>query len=413
METKGQKDYETRLKRYTDAVSLTEPDRVPVIPDSFHFFPATMAGMNYKEAMHDHKRYYDALKQAVLKYNFDMAQPSGVYSAQTWEALGLRNWKWPGEELPEDRPFQFQESEVMTASEYDEFLANPDGFTFRALWPRIAKKLEPLSSFPPLYSYFNFPDGLGEYFADPAVVNALDAFRALGEAWKEHNQIKIHCYQELEALGYPKIYDGIIFPPFDVLSVWLRGAKGTFTDIFRNPGKMLAVIDLFTQMQIESGVAQAQSTKNPRVMIFAYRGAGGFMSNQHFEKFYWPSLLRLITELLDKGVQPQLFFEGDATLRLPYLAELPKGKVPIHFDWVDREEAKKYVAGTNCFWGNIPVSLMEYGTTQQIEDDVKALIDLFAPGGGLIVDSSSAITDKAKPENVEAMVNAVNIYGKK
>jgi len=137
------------------------------------------------------------------------------------------------------------------------------------------------------------------------------------------------------------------------------------------------------------------------------------MSDQHFEKFYWPSLRRLITELLDKDVQPQLYFQGDANPRLPYLAELPKGKVPIHFDWVDRNEARKYMAGNNCFWGNVPVSIMEYGTIQQVEDDVKELIDLFAPGGGLIIDSSGAITDNAKPENVEAMVRAVHTYGKK
>jgi hypothetical protein len=413
METNRQKDCETRLKRYTDTVSLIEPDRVPVIPDSTHFFPTIAAGMSYKDGMHDHQRYYDALSKMVLKYDFDMAQVSGVYSAQKWEALGLRNWKWPGEELPDDRPFQFQEREVMTADEYDDFLANPDGFTFRVLWPRIAKKLEPLASFPPLYYYFAYPDELGEYLADPAVVGALDAFKALGEAWKEHNRIKINCYQELEALGYPKIYDGILVPPFDVLSVWLRGSKGTFTDIFRNPGKMLAVIDLFTEMQIESGVGLARSSGNPRVMIYAYRGAGGFMSNTHFEKFYWPSLRKLITELLDKAVQPQLYFEGDANPRLPYLAELPKGKVPIHFDWVDRKEAKKYIANTNCYWGNIPVSLMEYGTAQQVEDDVKELIDLFASGGGLIVDCSGGLTDNAKPENVDAMVRTVHLYGKK
>jgi uroporphyrinogen-III decarboxylase len=301
----------------------------------------------------------------------------------------------------------------MTADEYDDFLANPDGFTFRVLWPRIAKKLEPLASFPPLYYYFNYPDSLGQYFSDPAVVNALKAFQALGEAWEIHNRIKTNCYRELEDLGYPRVYDGIIFPPFDTLSVWLRGGKGTFTDIFRNPSKLLAVVDLFTEMQIESGVAQAQYSGNPRVTIFAYRGAGGFMSDQHFEKFYWPSLRRLITELLDKDVRPQLYFQGDANPRLPYLAELPKGKVPIHFDWVDRKDARKYMAGNNCFWGNVPVSIMEYGTIQQVEDDVKELIDLFAPGGGLIIDSSGAITDNAKPENVEAMVRAVHIYGKK
>jgi uroporphyrinogen-III decarboxylase len=94
-----------------------------------------------------------------------------------------------------------------------------------------------------------------------------------------------------------------------------------------------------------------------------------------------------------------------------HLAELPKGRVPMHFDRVDRDQAHKFLAGRNCFWGNIPVSLMEHGTPQQVEEDVRRLIDTFAGDCGLVIDSAGCITDDTRAENVAAMVEAVRKYG--
>jgi uroporphyrinogen-III decarboxylase len=42
---------------------------------------------------------------------------------------------------------------------------------------------------------------------------------------------------------------------------------------------------------------------------------------------------------------------------------------------------------------------------------VKELIDIFGDNGGLIIDCSNGIPDEAKPENVQAMTEAVLEYG--
>ncbi len=77
----------------------------------------------------------------------------------------------------------------------------------------------------------------------------------------------------------------------------------------------------------------------------------------------------------------------------------------------DRVKAKAIIGETLCFWGNVPAGLLITGTPDQVRDDVKALIDLFADNGGLIVDGSMGIPDEAKPENVEAMIETVFDYG--
>jgi uroporphyrinogen-III decarboxylase len=135
------------------------------------------------------------------------------------------------------------------------------------------------------------------------------------------------------------------------------------------------------------------------------------MSEEQFAKFYWPCLKQLFLGLIEAGLTPIPLIEGNYTSRLDFFKELPPGKVVGHFDQIDRKKAKEIIGDIMCFWGNVPASLMCTGTPQQVEDDVRTLIDLFADTGGLIIDSTMGIPDESKPENVQALTEAVHKYG--
>jgi uroporphyrinogen-III decarboxylase len=406
----SEKQLKARMKRFEDAVSLKKPDRTPVIPWNFHFFPSVVNGMSYKDAMNDHETYYKHLKDVVLEYDLDMAPACSVYPAPTWEALGLTTWKWPGHGLPDDRPFQYIEQEVMKAEEYDQFLANPDGFTQSVIFPRTAETFAPLAMLPPIHWYFNHPYLMGPFFGMPAFQEMLDNLKTLGLEWNRHQEVVNGCYGELEELGYPKSYGSIGFTAYDTAGIWLRGNTGTMTDMYRNPEKLLAAIDVCAVQQTQLSIIQCQISGNPRVSLFAYRGADGFMTEAHFEKFFWPSFVKEVEDILAAGLMPMPFFEGDWTGRLKYIKQLPKGKFPLHFDRIDRQAAAEALGDDYCFWGNTPVGIMEHGSTADVEADVKELIDLFAGNGGLIVDGAGAVTDDTKPENLKAMIEAVHKY---
>jgi len=177
--------------------------------------------------------------------------------------------------------------------------------------------------------------------------------------------------------------------------------------MFRVPDKLLAAVDLYVEPQIQAAIDWAAAIDNPRVFFWLHRGAAGFMSDEHFKKFYWPSIHKIILALVEAGLTPILHVQGDYTPRLPYLAELPRGKVPIHYDRIDRQQALEIMGDRQCFWGGISSALLSTGTPEQVKEDVRELIDLFGPQGGLIVDGSVGIPDEAKPENVQAMVEAV------
>ena len=183
-------------------------------------------------------------------------------------------------------------------------------------------------------------------------------------------------------------------------------------DMFRNPEKLLQGIDVFTPIIIENAIEGAKKTGCPRVFMPLHRGAGGFMSNGQFEKFYWPSLKKVILSLIDAGLTPCPFLEGDYTDRLDYLAELPKGKVACIFTKVDIKKTKEVLGDRMCFWGNVPGDLFVTSTPDKIKQHVKTLIDTFGDNGGLIINGTIVgIPAEAKKENVLSVTEAVSEYG--
>jgi uroporphyrinogen-III decarboxylase len=134
------------------------------------------------------------------------------------------------------------------------------------------------------------------------------------------------------------------------------------------------------------------------------------MSLKQFETFYWPTLKKLILAMVEKGLTPCPFFEGDYTTRLEHLRELPKGKVLCHFDSTDMGRVKEVLGDCLCIMGNVPSSLLQVGTIQEVKDYCRNLIDVAGKDGGFILTHRSAI-DEANPANIKAMIDFTKDYG--
>jgi uroporphyrinogen-III decarboxylase len=150
---------------------------------------------------------------------------------------------------------------------------------------------------------------------------------------------------------------------------------------------------------------------NPIVSIPLHKGADGFMSNEQYKTFYWPTLKKVMMGLIKEGLVPAPFFEGDNTSRLEIIKDIPKGTALYRFERINIHKAKEVLGETVCFRGNVPVSLLNAGTPQEVKDYVKELIDVVGENGGLIVDCGSVI-DEAKHENIKAMVEFTKEYGR-
>ncbi len=406
--------YDEREKRFRAVVSLKRPDRVPITTITGYFL-YQYAGLTPKEAMYDYEKSAAAFKESLRKLNWDIApNHSSIYPGPLFELFGITQFKWPGFNLPDHYDPQWVEDEYMKAEEYDELLADPGDFTIRKLLPRIAKVFEPFANLPPLHwfgSSLTLYPMVGNLAGLPPFVQVLDRLKEIGTEAARFNEVNQRLEKELVEEGFPIIYGSASLAPYDWITDLLRGMKGIMLDMYRNPEKLLAAIDLFTSVALQAPILGSQKIGNPRVFIPLHRGAGGFMSNEQFAKFYWPGLKKIILAIIDAGLTPIVFFEGDYTPRLEFLAELPKCKVVGRFQIVDLNKFKEVLGDTMCFMGNVPSSLLVAGKPQQVKDYVKMLIDTFADTGGLIVDGGTGVPKDCRPENVEAMTEAVFEYG--
>ncbi len=407
--------YEQRVQMIKDVVQVKKPTRVPVCP-TVGFYPFAYAGVTAQEAMYD----YDKLGYALTKFHADFLPDSlssaPIYgSGKIFEILDYKLYRWPGHGVPSTTPYQCVESEYMHADEYDQFINDPSGYFQRFYLPRVFGALAGWQMVAPLTDILELPF-FGPYIVPigiPPVQQAFEKLLEAGRAAMEWIQAAGGVDSAtLTTLGIPALMGGFAKAPFDTLGDTLRGTRGIMMDKFRQPAKLLAAMDKLVPLAIDMGIRSAALGHNPIVFIPLHKGADGFMSNDDFKKFYWPTLKAVILGLIANGNVPYLFAEGGYNQRLDAITDpdIPKGTTIWMFDQTDMKEAKKKLGGWACFGGNVPVSMLKAGTPEQVKDYVKRLIDEVAQDGGFIL-STGAVLDDAKPENLHAMIDTGKEYG--
>ena len=134
------------------------------------------------------------------------------------------------------------------------------------------------------------------------------------------------------------------------------------------------------------------------------------MSPKQFETFYWPTFKKVLLGIINEGLVPLPFAEGNYIPRLDVIQDMPKGSLVWYFEYMDMAQAKKTVGQKNCIMGNLPVSIMVTGTAQQVKEGCRKLIEDCAPDGGYILTSSASV-DQGKIENLHAMMDTAKEYG--
>jgi len=406
--------YQRRVQRLKDVCQLKKPDRVPCILNVGGAI-AEYAGVTHGEMMYD----YGKAARAVLKFNLDFQpdyQVSGNFMpGKVFDRLGCKTYRWPGNSLPMDTTFQMVEGEYMGADEYDLLIADPESFYMRTYMPRVFKALEGWRMLPTFFGSMEMPmlPLLTGVVGMPPVQQAFQAFLEAGQATMEWIGASAQVGGQVMAqLGATSSMGAFTKAPFDIIGDTLRGTRGIMLDMYRQPDKVLAAADRLVPIAIQMGVQGALISQNPIVMIPLHKGADGFMSNEDFAKFYWPSFKALLLGLINEGVVPFLFVEGGYNQRLDIIAEsgLPAGKTMWMFDQTDMVAVKEEFGGWACFGGNVPASLFHAGTPQQIEDYAKNLIDTVGQDGGYFL-SPGAVIDQARPENLKAFINVAREYG--
>ncbi len=407
-------EYLERTKRVQDALALKQPDRIPVLL-GLGYLMAEMGNVTRQELHENPEKAMEILEELAQYFQPDMI--FGVMGSPALSRLlGDRMTKWPGYGLGPEGSFQFDEKEFMKAEDYEAFLEDPSDYAIRTYLPRAFKALEGFEMLPQLsmwlFGYYNL--------SSLAALNApllVEAFKSIQKAIEMADaagpQIVVMA-NRMEALGFPlPIFMGgaLVEAPFDFMSDTLRGMRGIFLDMMRQPENLLAAEEKAKRILVKHALASARASGILQAGIPLHRGSDGFMSIAQFEKFYWPQLKDMVLQMIDAGMTVFLFYEGIWDKRLEYLNEFPKGKTYGLFQSSDIFKVKEVVGDNMCIMGGMPVSMLSGGSVAQVREYTHELCERVGKGGGYIMTTGTLELEGCNPDLVKAWVDATKEYG--
>lgn len=408
--------YEEKNKRLDDAVAFQTPDRVPLAPMD-ETFCAAYSGHTMAEGVYDFDIGAACVKKATEDFDFDVCFGTSndfFGYGPILDACGCTLLQWAGEKntiCTDMSIHQYVEKEYMKEDEYPELLSDPSGYVMRKIMPQILTTAAPLANI-----HFESMFGMGSItnliqFADPQVVETFQRLNRAGMLQAEIFRENAAFEKEMMEEGYPLFVKGMTFAAFDFFSDCLRGTLGVSMDMMEQPENVHQALDIFHQAAIGMAMSTASMGNGKYVFIPCHKGIDMFMSDEVYAEFYWPTLKDLVEKIVAAEYTPYIHTEGPYNTRLKYLKELPEHKCVIAFTDMDMKKVKETVGQHNCITGGINEHLLETGTPEQVTEAVKRMLDVCAPGGGYIFAVNRTLNSNCKPENVEAMCDAVRKYG--
>jgi hypothetical protein len=405
--------YAARIDRVIKAIDLEQPDRVPVRLNT-GFWPAKSAGLTAYEAMSDADRGAKAWKDFNLKFQPDLSCDPihNTVPASMFEAIDYRLYSWPGHGVSKEASYQYVEKEWMLPEEYDRLISDPSDYMLRTYLPRTVGAFAGFAHLSSLFDFIELPFVSGQVGAwgSDEMADGLARLATAARSVGDWAKTIFPVMGEVMALGFPPYAGSATKAPFDILGDTLRGTKGVIVDIFRRPDKVLAACERLTQVAVDWPLKRPGTPGTPVCFIPLHKGADGFMSDEQFKTFYWPSLRATLLGLIEEGMIPFLFAEGRYNSRLEAITDLPKGTTIWLFDQTDMARAKETIGQVACIQGNVPLSLLHAGTAEQVAESTRQVIDAAGAGGGFILDFG-AVADEGKDENLHVMMKTAWEYG--
>ena len=403
-----------RIQLFQDTLDCKKTDKILAAP-MIMYLPINLYGMTtVKDVMMDYGKAEASFIRYHQEFQPDMAWgPQAIFPGAPLEGLDCQYIRWPGKHLADNAPFQVVDREdgYMTGEEYLEYAEDPTGFIMRKILPRhygALKGLEMVDFSNAIWQgglYGMIPCGL------PPVRAAFNALSDAGEKMLGMAQSGSKLMGILAGMGWPSACDQAGIAPFDMFNDTLRGFLNTTMDMIEYPDELLAALEACTKIcvrSIKNTFATQPFVKN--YVFFIHNGFDMFMSREQFQTFYWPGLKACIDAVIECGGTPNIYIEDKYDSKMDIIVnDLPANKCILTLINCDVEKWKAACQGKVALSGGVDGSLLNYGTPEDVVKNVKAAIDMWAPGGGYFLNCDVSL-DVAKPENLHALFDTAATY---
>ena len=225
-----------------------------------------------------------------------------------------------------------------------------------------------------------------------------------------------YAQQIIEEYGGEKYICGIIDCSIFEALKYLRGITQSLVDIALNKEIAHKIMDWSVEYHLELGKKLVDLGVD---MLWLADDVGSqkamLISPEMFREMQIPKMAYLIDELKGRNKNIKIAFHSDGYIE-PIIDDLIEVGVdllnPIQPECMDPSHIKKRYGDRIGLWGTISVqSTLPFKTPEEVEAEVKQMINTCAPGGGYLLAPTHNIQLDVPLENIDAFYHAVRTYG--
>lgn len=250
----------------------------------------------------------------------------------------------------------------------------------------------------PLEGPIKTPEDLDHFEPpDPFKEKRYEELKEIIRRFKGKKFIGMHLH---DALNYP---------------LYLRGAEQLFIDTIENPELVHRLVDISISHNIAIAEKAIELGADFIILGDDYGSSNGpMMSPKAFREFFLPGIRKIVQAVRSKGAFCFKHSCGNINVILDDMVST--GISALHpldisagmdiFEVKNRYRNLTVMGGVNC-----GAPLTDYPVEELVEE-VKRVLGRLMPGGRYIIASSNSIHSRVKPENLLAMWETVERYGR-
>ena len=364
--------YEDHLTRTLKAVHMEKVDKIPFSWNGPAYLPHRQ-GLKMSEAVVDYDRSVTAAVDFCNAHPEIDSLHSPCFCPYVLPTLWLAEVKVPGKDLPDDELWQMHEKQCMTEEDYQIIIDEGYG-------PWMARYME-------------------ERIGDP--MNRPETKKYMAYAPTAVQRMR-------DEAGIPIMNSTIGATPIENFC-GARGMVDFFVDTVEEPELLKKAMDAAWEVLLKNYL----DGLNPNCFgawCGGWRAAPQLMSHDTWMVFVWPYLEEMILKTIEAGVTPVLHFDSCWDNELETLKTLPARKCVLMLDgFTDVRKAREVLDDRMCLLGDVPASMLAFGTASEVYDYCMKLFKDVGPTG-LMLSSGCDCPLNAKDENVDAMLQSTLDY---
>jgi uroporphyrinogen decarboxylase len=339
------------------AINGQQPDQVPVFLPIESGLMAEYGGVPQREYHNDPRKMLEC--QAKVQHRFGGLSPLYTDFGVVTEAAAFCEIFWPEDDSPWAKP-------ALSSIEQVDNLSVPD--TKRdGLFPRIMEYFEAMNAM--------------------ALERGLQA--GVGNA--------------RGPVGFGSLRGPV------VLAALIRGISEFMLDMYDNPDKCHKLLDIAT------GTLLAYLDMQKRALggltaVFLCDDISGLLSPPLFKEFFLPYAGRIFEAHSDALT----IYHCDSEMRNLTQFAPDTGAKAFHMGFMhDMAELKRTIGGQMCLMGNVhPVKILMRESPERVMEESRRCIEAAATGGAFALSSGGVIDRGTPPQNIDALIQASERFGK-